>query len=540
MFVPDGNGALIYLDDKKERYSAGFSQMIYGADIGFRESTMENFLFGFYSMVQDTRDVIMPVFGMMHTEKELGYLAIVEEGDKRASIEAHPNGVMVDYNRCFAKFLLRRTYIQPLNNSNSGTITAVEADRTHSDLKVRYRFLDGENADYSGMAVAYRNYLLIGGRITPKDTSYKTRVDFLGADRENFLVFTRAVTMTTTDNIRDIYSQLQESGVENLLTVYKGWQKGGLFNIPITKYRADGNIGTTGELTDLIKDSAGQGYDIYLFNDALEANEKTVSTTFNTVKRVNKRKLVLNTYAQVYQYFNYLLPERSRSTLDKFIKSYTKHGVNNLALAEISNNLFSYYNNRKYYTRYDCAESYIGTISKVSSETNLVLALPFAYLWEYTQAFLDVPVESSNYMYVDEEVPFLSIALKGVVPMYSEYVNFEANKREFFLRMIEYGVYPSFYLTWKDSSDLIYTNSSHLYSTLYGTYRDAVIEYDREFCQVAKATDGAYILKHERLDNGVVTVVYDNGAVIYLNYSDETAAVDGLMIEGMSYMCILR
>jgi len=127
------------------------------------------------------------------------------------------------------------------------------------------------------------------------------------------------------------------------------------------------------------------------------------------------------------------------------------------------------------------------------------------------------------------------MVLKGIVPMYSEYVNFEANKREFFLRMIESGVSPSFYLTWEDSSDLIYTNSSDLYSTLYDTYRDIVIAYDEEFRQVAEATEGAFIVKHEKLDNGVNIVTYDNGTAIYVNYSDHAATVNGYIIEGMSY-----
>lgn len=144
MFIPDGNGALIYLDDKDGRYTTGFSQMIYGSDIGFSDSYTETLMWGMYDTVKDTQHVLAPVFGMMHTSDKLGYLAVVEEGEERASIEAHPNGVMVNYNRCFAKFLLRRTYVQPLNNSNSGTMINVETDRTHSDLKVRYLLLAGE------------------------------------------------------------------------------------------------------------------------------------------------------------------------------------------------------------------------------------------------------------------------------------------------------------------------------------------------------------------------------------------------------------
>ena len=83
-----------------------------------------------------------------HTQEQTGYLAIVEKGEKRASIEAQPNGVMVNYNRCFAKFLMRDLYVQPLNNSNSGTVTQPEADRTHSDLQVRYILLSGDDANY--------------------------------------------------------------------------------------------------------------------------------------------------------------------------------------------------------------------------------------------------------------------------------------------------------------------------------------------------------------------------------------------------------
>ena len=342
MFIPDGNGALIYLDDKDGRYASGYSQMIYGADAGFTESTTETLLWGRYRTVNSSEKVLAPVFGMAHTDDQLGYLAIVEEGEKRASIEAQPNGVMVDYNRCYARFLVRRTYIQPLNNSNSGTMTSVEADRTHSNLRVRYILLSGEDAGYSGMAVAYRSYLLDNGLIQRQDNSYKTRVDFLGTEREEFLISTRAVVMTNVDQIREIYGELQAAGVDKVLTVYKGWQKGGIYQLPVSKYKADGKIGGTGELTDLIKDSAEAGYDIYLYNDALWANPEESNTAFNIVKKVNKRRLEINTRGYVYNTFNYLLPTRSDYNLDKFVEGYTSKGVSNLAVAGISNNLISY------------------------------------------------------------------------------------------------------------------------------------------------------------------------------------------------------
>lgn len=535
MLVPDGNGALIYLDNKEGRYTTGFSQMIYGKDAGFEQPSTQSYLWEKYDTVIDANQVIAPVFGMAHTDEQLGYVAVVEDGDTRASIEAHPNGVMVNYNRCFAKFMLRDIYVQPLNQSNSGTVTNVEADRTHTDYTVRYMLLDGEDANYSGMAVRYRSYLLDNGLVQVKDTSYNTRVDFLGTEREEFLLGTTAVTMTTTDNIEEMYDELQEAGVDSVLSVYKGWQKGGLYNVPITKYKADRKIGGTGALTDLIEESAKENYNIYLYNDALKINARTNTTTFNAVKMVNKRTLKEEEYAEVYKTFYYLMPGKADATLDKFVSSYTKQGVNNLVLAGITNSDYSYSQRGSYYGRQNTADAYQAMIADVDESTNLVLEQPFAYLWNNTDAFLDMPLGSSDYMYVNEEVPFLSMVLKGILPMYSDYVNFEANKTEFFLQMVESGVYPSFYLTYENSSKLIYTNSSDLYSTEYGTYKDTVIAYDEALREVAASVEGAYITKHEKLDNGVTRVSYDNGVVIYVNYSENNVTVDGYSIDAMSY-----
>ena len=535
MLIPDGNGALIYLDDKDARYASGFSQMIYGSDIGFSDSTTETYMWDEYDTVVDPKKVFAPIFGMIHSEDALGYLAVVEEGEKRASVEVHPNGVMVNYNRCFAKFLLRRVYVQPLNNSNSGTIAKVEQDRTHSNLKIRYMLVASENANYSGMAVAYRNYLLENGQLMQKDTSYHTRMDVLGTDREEFLMFTRAVTMTTTEQLRSMYEELQAAGVENLLTVYKGWQKGGIYNVPVSKYKADGKIGGTSALTKLIQDSAEAGYDIYLYNDALWVNARERNTTFNTAKKITKRKIELDLWGYVYRDINYLLPSKAKTLLEEFEDSYLKKGVSNLALTGISNNLYSYSTGGKLYSRFDCADSYANTIESFSEDTSLFLETPFLYLWKDMDAFLDMPMGSSDYMYIDEEVPFFSICLKGIVPMYSDYVNFEANKNEFRLQMVETGVYPSFYLTWANSADLIYTNSAGLYSTEYITYRDEVAIYDKEFAELAGKLEGALIQKHEKLESGIKKVTYDNGIIIYVNYSEKSAVADGYTIEGLSY-----
>ncbi len=535
MLIPDGNGALIDLDNKEGRYVTGFSQMIYGSDSGFVESDTKTYLWEELDMLQDASQVIAPVFGMAHTKDQKGYLAIVEKGEKRAYIEAQPNGAMVNYNRCFARFLIRDLFVQPLNNSNTGTVPRAEEDRTHSDLQVRYMLLSGDEVNYSTMAAKYREYLLNNGSLVKKDSSYNSRVDFLGTERENFLLGTRAVTMTTTDDIKNIFGELKSSGVESLLSVYKGWQDGGLYDLPMSKYNADGHIGGDSDLKDLIKDSESSNYKMYLYNDALRLNPSTNTFNFNTIKKVNKRAFEERVWADVYKKFNYLTPESSVEDFTSFVESMNNKELNRVALAGISNTLFSYSYKSSYYTRNNTADAYTKAVSDLDDKADMAMEAPNAYMWKNADAFLDMPLGSSDYMYVDHEIPFLSMVLKGVMPMYSEYINFEANKQEFFLQMVEAGVYPSFYLTAENSSKLIRTNSADLYSTEYTTYKDAVIDYDKKLRELNAQLGDANIVKHETRGDGIKAVTYSNGVKVFVNYTNTQQIVDGVTVEAMSY-----
>ena len=231
----------------------------------------------------------------------------------------------------------------------------------------------------------------------------------------------------------------------------------------------------------------------------------------------------------------YLTPARTNTLLGKMVKSYLKSDVNNLCVAGISNTLYSWNYSGNFYTRYDCADNYLSTVSKIDESTNLVLEQPFAYLWGSTEAFLDMPMYTSSYIYEDESIPFISIVLKGVMPVYSEYVNFEANKKEFFLKLVETGTYPSFYITRESSSELLYTNSCDIYSSEYSVYRDTIIEYSRELETLYDKTADSGIVGHEILGNGVTVVTYDNGVKVYVNYAATAQTADGLTIDAMSY-----
>ncbi len=535
MLIPDGNGALIYLNDKEGAFSSGYASPIYGSDVGFEESQVITLLWDRYEMVTDAEQVIAPVYGIAHTDDEIAYLAVVEDGATRANIEAYPNGTNVNYNRAQAKFIERKLYTQPTsNNSTAGSFHMVEADRTHSDLSVRFMFLTGDRANYAGMAEAYRNYLIDKGELTKLDTSYRTRVDFLGTERESWLLGTKAVVMTKVNDAEEITNDLASQGVGSLLSVYKGWQAGGLYNLPISKYSTEGQIGGNSAMTRFIKNSEDKGNLVYLYDEALRINPSEHNATFNVVKQINKRNYYEETYMDVYEQFMYQTPDRSAELLTKTVDSYVKDGADNIAVGGITNNIFSYSYGGQNHDRAYTADKFESVLDAVNEKTQLVLEQPFAYLWHDTDAFLDMPMYTSSYMLEDVSVPFLSLVLKGVMPVYSEYINFEANKREFFLKLIETGTYPSFYITKESSATLIYTNSNNIYSSEYDAYKDTIVQYDKELREFNSKVDGALITGHDMLGD-VTIVTYDNGVKVYVNYSSEDLAVDGVSIDAMSY-----
>lgn len=535
MFVPDGNGSLIYLEDNDGRFGSPQTLNVWGDNAGVDESYVLSLFWDEYQTVNDGEPVMAPVFGMVHTDSQMAVLGIIESGAEDTKILAYPNGAITNYNWITPRFTMRRIYTQLLSKAATASVRLQESRHSQCDLKMRYAFLGGEDANYAGMAVRYREYLMNEQGLTARDPGFRIKLDFLGSDRENGIIGKKAVNMTTTDNIRDIYDDLAVSGVTDITTVYKGWQNGGIWSVPITKYKADSSIGGTHDLTNLIKEADSKGIQFYLYQDALRANPDTVNTTFNIIKKLNESVYEEDTYKEIYEYFNYQTPDKAVERLNASLDSYKKEGVNKLALTGITNHLFSYNYNRKLYNRTDTLGVLESAVASTAEDMDLLMEQPISEYWGMTSGIMGMPVNSSNYIFTDEEVPFMSIALKGILPMYADYTNFEANRSEYFLELVETGIYPSFYLTWEDPVELLYTNSSDLYTSKYSVYKSEIVEYYDKLKEVNDAVAGATIVDHEKTADGLAIVTYSNGTKVYVNHSEKAVDYDGMTIEGMSY-----
>lgn len=210
--------------------------------------------------------------------------------------------------------------------------------------------------------------------------------------------------------------------------------------------------------------------------------------------------------------------------------------MNKIALSEIGNTMFTYTMGDTMQTRLVSKYLYGEALRQISENMDLMLEAPVQCYWQYAKAIVDMPIADSDYIYTDQSVPFLSIALKGILPMYGDYVNFEANEREYFLKLVETGIYPSFYLTYENPSELIYTNSSDVYTAQYSVYRDQILNYYDELSEVSERTKGSMIVNHEITDTGVTIVTYDNGVKLYINYDETERKAEDVTVPALSYV----
>ena len=535
MFIPDGSGALIYLDHNNNRFRAPFSGKVFGENVGITLQNIPVTLRG-RNVMQPAENILMPIFGMVHTDSQLGFLGIIEGGGEfNAVIEAYPNGAVTDYNWITTRFVYRQSFNQNMGHAG-GSLQQVQGTRNQFDARIRFEFVTGEDASYSGLAIVYRNYLLKNDLVRPNEVDFRVRLDFLGLEQEAGMLFNRNVVMTTVDDIRDIKESLAESGVENILGIYRGWQNNG-YNVGrlARRFRTASALGGNRALTRLLNDLEDTSMDLYLFNDPLRINASGASPLrFSAIRQINRTIFEEVVYQPVVEAFNFLQPTQVQSIFNGLRNSLQSNNVSNIMIGGITDNVFSHRIGTDLYIRNETANIFQEIISETDEQMNVLLEQPFAYLWSYTNAFINAPVRGSNYVFTTREVPFLAIVLRGIIPLYSQPVNFEANQTEFFLQLVEQGVRPTFYITKESPANLKHTNSSHIFTSEFATFENMVVQYYHELREIYELTTGATIECHQNI-NGLAVVEYSNGVIIYVNFTNQVRLFDGLRIEPLSY-----
>ncbi len=137
--------------------------------------------------------VRMPVFGIVNGGDN-ALFGVVSEGAAATSIEAASANENRGYNTAYARFnmkLISQT-IMFGKSSNSQLIYRTSEDSDDvKKFKVDYYVLNGDKANYVGMAETYRDNLLSNEKLMKRESTPTLNVDVIGAIdvKANFLGF---------------------------------------------------------------------------------------------------------------------------------------------------------------------------------------------------------------------------------------------------------------------------------------------------------------------------------------------------------------
>ena len=535
MIIPDGQGALIELKDNEKRFSSPFDRPVYGTNIGIEDTVNSR-----WSV--DAEPVIMPVFGMVHTDDQIGFLGVIEQGDTAARIRAYPNGANnLSFDWVSAKYTYRFVYKQPTGPS-SGAIDMLTESSRNFDIVQHFLLEDGDTATYAGLACAWRDYMEEKGFFGVADSArpFDVEIDFLGLEKENAVIGKADVVMTTFEQAGEILALLKTDGVERVSAVYRGWQNGGLTGgVPTDGYSPAGALGGSGGLDALLKKCSALGYSLSLEADFLTMNPETHPTlTYSAFKKITSQTWSRPAFGKVYSTINYLNPEKTWEMAQRFHAALPwNDGEPGVVLMGITQLMADYSYQNHYQDSGKLAFYYAQIAGMISNDYLTTLKAANAYLWPCAWALNDLPVTGSDYAYVSRDVPMLTIALSGKMPAYLEYVNFQANAHKFFLRLVEQGARPCFLLTMEDPIELQNTNSADIYSARWDLYRVTIAKWYDQLKPLHASIGGASIVAHD-VYGDVTRVTWSNGVKVYLNYGEARAELDGVALEPMTWKAV--
>jgi hypothetical protein len=520
MFIPDGSGSLIRFAAATKAKNMFYGRY-YGADLGMTSTLPWD------STINRPFKISVPVIGMAHGEKEHAYLAIVEKGASYGQIHAHPSGIITNFNFLYNAFVYNESYFQATNRSGAG-VTTLQQNTNAFDVTIHYRFLTGGDGDYVGMAKSYQQYLVEKGmlqKVSDPDSDIGIRLEFLGGEKEKVLFWHRSIPMTTVDQMASILADLD---IQNTEVIYYGWQPLGASSMPPKTLKLDRKLGSKNQLRSLVEKIAAEGGNFYLYLDPQAAllDEKGYSTRYDLAMSITNANLLGYKRAMVNYYFNLDALTDRYSSLSGAAFS---EGAG-LALDGIGSMLYSDFKPNHFLNRENALAAYRSLLAEQEGRT--AFYMPNDYAFGFMNAYYDMPLTTSGYIYTTDTVPFLQIVLAGYVPFYGPALNFSSNLQDDLLRHVDFGVYPSYFLSQEVTAKILNTPSSWIYSSSYGQWEAQIKQTYQWLNTLLGPVKGQGIAARAVLEDGVVATTYENGKQIIVNYNEEPFSAGDVVVNG--------
>ncbi len=552
MLVPDGCGALIDLNNGKSDVS-GYTSRIYGQDIS------QQLLSSKKSETDDTYGIKLPVYGLKTQDQ--AFLAIVEKGDGYGTISANVSGKTTSYNNIYCSFDYLSYGDASLSSVVGSNSYQLYGAKSFADTyKLRFKFLSGDDASYSKMAAAYREYLLQEGRLVASIDKGGVSTDQGGesADQGDVPFYTEVIgaidkyktfmgvrynavePLTTYKEAKEITDELRSLGISDQTLVYTGWMNDGLKGYANYKVNPIGSLSDGLSLKSFLQQESELGINTYMTLDIQNVYINKLTDGYNSLTDapgyfdhtvVYSKDYSLAGSSAIGKEADLISPKLAPEYTGKLLGQIGKYGITGVDYNYATNRLYSDYLEERYTDReaaIACYEQSFNTT--LDTGAAMIGDNANAYSLPYIREMINVPLYSNRYRILDAEIPFYQMVIHGSISYSGEALNMADDYNTSLLKSVECGAGLHYLWIYRDNSLLKETEYDDLYSVQYSSWKEQAASDHERVSKALYGLDTCTITDHEILEEDFVRVTYDNGTRIYVNYSDEDKSADGVSV----------
>ena len=486
-----------------------------------------------------------PIFGMIKNES--GFLAIIEEGAEVATLtEKRANGASTVYPS------FRILEYEDVSITANKVSSVFSSKAYQGNVRVRYHFLKGEQANYSAMARYYRDYLLGKGALSEPSEEDRPPVllELIGNIQKDTQVMgmipmTQNVVLTDFAGCRAICEDLEQSGVSGYSLKLSGFNQRGLFIQTPGTYDWSRALGDSSQREAFLETVKTQGHEVYLdvnlayyygdkAFDGYRARVCNARTASNGIGRLILRDKATGDPIHNADPIQIVSPSRYEEFAAGYAGCTDLAGLG-LSLGDSASCLNSDYNTESYSNRADSAAYLKAALESLTQTHKLMTQSAAEYLLPTVSLIENQRVYDAQSYQCLAEIPFVQMALSGRQSYTTVAVNSVGDHRKILLEAIESNSILKYTLAKELPQDILSTEYNYLFYIDYGEWKDTILSDIAYVSEALQGLERVPITAHEIRGN-VRRITYENQTVLYVNYGEAEAVADGVRVPGLEYV----
>ena len=350
---------------------------------------------------------------------------------------------------------------------------------------------------------------------------------------------------TTYEQAQDIIKQLNELGVDDIVTTYNDYNGAGIIGLISAGVDYSGTLGGKNAYNSLsgyvdsvngklfpsvgityMKDS-GNGYSYTL--NACKATTKAYATTNNwdiAFGIPNQIRLVTKTTLSPYYWTD---------LYRKLTESFTSENIKTISLGNATTLLYSDFSREKY-SRNDTMNILVEGYKKFKDSGFTLLASGAnAYALPYIDYLTDVPVTSSNFDLFDYDIPFYEIVIHGYLPYTTKAINASANASDTIMLALSTATPIHYDMMYADPNDFTDSDYETLFYSNYKGWLEPSAKVYKLYKDEISEFAGLKITNYTRISNDELETEFEGGKTIRVNTREMTLKVNGKDIDLAQY-----